>query len=254
MVLSILKGDRRGQPVSPRAPAGRRIYVIGDIHGRADLLRQIHDIILADAAGIGRTQLAVVYLGDYIDRGLESRQVLDLLLSQPLPGFEEIRLLGNHEQAMLDFLEDSGIGPAWLYYGGAATLYSYGINALARTPEGAERFDHLSSELAQALPPRHLGLLRDLELFHVEGDYLFVHAGIRPGVPIERQQREDLLYIRDDFLNYSDSHGHIVVHGHTITSGPDVRPNRIGIDTGAFATGRLTCLVLDGAERRFLQT
>jgi serine/threonine protein phosphatase 1 len=254
MVLSIFRADRRGQPVPPRAPAGRRIYVIGDIHGRADLLRQMQDMILADAAGIGHCQPVAVYLGDYIDRGLESRQVLDMLLNEPLSGFEEIRLLGNHEQAMLDFLEDSGIGPAWLYYGGAATLYSYGINAHARTPEGADRFAHLSSELARLLPRQHLGLLRELELHHIEGDYLFVHAGIRPGIPIERQQREDLLYIRDEFLNYSDSHGCIVVHGHTITSGPDVRPNRIGIDTGAFATGRLTCLVLDGVERRFLQT
>ena len=110
---------------------------------------------------------------------------------------------------------------------------------MARTPEGADRFAHLSSELVRALPPQHVGFLRELQLHHVEGDYLFVHAGIRPGVPLEDQQTEDLLYIRDDFLNYSDPHGHIVVHGHTITSGPDVRPNRIGIDTGAFATGRL---------------
>jgi serine/threonine protein phosphatase 1 len=254
MVLNLFKTDRRGQPVPPRAPAGRRIYVVGDIHGRADLLRRMQDMILADAVGIGRSQPVVVYLGDYIDRGLESRQVLDTLLNEPLPGFEEIRLLGNHEQAMMDFLEDAGIGPAWLYYGGAATLYSYGINAQARTPEGADRFAHLSAELGRALPRHHLSLLRELQLHHIEGDYLFVHAGIRPGIPLYDQQQEDLLYIRDDFLNYADPHEHIVVHGHTITSGPDVRPNRIGIDTGAFATGRLTCLVLDGAERRFLQT
>ena len=254
MMMNLFKTDRRGQPVPPRAPAGRRIYVIGDVHGRADLLRQMQDMVLADAANFGRCQPVVVYLGDYIDRGLESRQVLDMLLNEPLPGFEEIRLLGNHEQAMLDFLDDPGIGPAWLYYGGAATLYSYGINSHARTPEGADRFAHLSSELVRALPRQHVGFLRELQLHHVEGDYLFVHAGIRPGVPLEDQQTEDLLYIRDDFLNYSDPHGHIVVHGHTITSGPDVRPNRIGIDTGAFATGRLTCLVLDGAERQFLQT
>ncbi len=228
--------------------------MVGDIHGRADLVRQLHGLILADAAAHRNGRPVVVYLGDYVDRGLESRQVLDLLLEEPLSGFEEIRLLGNHEQAMLDFLEDPGIGPAWLHYGGAATLYSYGINAQARPPEGVERFAHLSAELARLLPPRHLQFLHRLKLHHVEGDYLFVHAGIRPGVPIERQQREDLLYIRDEFLNFSDSHGCIVVHGHTITADPDVRANRIGIDTGAFATGRLTCLVLDGAERRFLQT
>lgn len=253
-MLRLFNSERRAQPVPAQAPAGRQIYVVGDIHGRADLLRQMRGMILADATAHRNRQPVVVYLGDYVDRGLESRQVLDLLLEEPLPGFEEIRLLGNHEQAMLDFLEDPGIGPAWLYYGGAATLYSYGINAQARPPEGGERFAHLSVELARVLPPRHLQLLRRLKLHHVEGDYLFVHAGIRPGVPIERQQREDLLYIRDEFLNFSDSHGRIVVHGHTITAEPDVRANRIGIDTGAFATGRLTCLVLDGAERRFLQT
>ncbi|MCI0431432.1 MAG: serine/threonine protein phosphatase [Rhodospirillales bacterium] len=254
MVLQIFKSGPRAQPVPARAPAGRRIYVIGDIHGRADLLRQLRAMILSDAESHRNRRLVAVCLGDYVDRGLESRQVFDLLLDEPLSGFEEIRLLGNHEQAMLDFLEDPAIGPAWLYYGGAATLYSYGINAQARPPEGAERFAHLSAELARQLPARHLEFLRRLALYHVEGDYLFVHAGIRPGVPIERQQREDLLYIRDEFLNFPDSHGHIVVHGHTITADPVVRANRIGIDTGAFATGRLTCLVLDGGERRFLQT
>ena len=254
MVLGLFKSERRAQPVPACGPGGRRIYVIGDIHGRADLLRQIHAMILADAADHRNRQPVVVYLGDYVDRGLESRQVIDLLLDDPLPGFEEVCLLGNHEQAMLDFLEDAGIGPAWLYYGGAATLYSYGINAQVRPPEGQERFSYLSAELARVLPAGHLSFLRRLSLHHVEGDYLFVHAGIRPGLPMERQQQEDLLYIRDEFLNFPDSHGLIVVHGHTITADPDVRPNRIGIDTGAFATGRLTCLVIDGDERRFLQT
>jgi serine/threonine protein phosphatase 1 len=254
MVLRLFKPERRARPVPAQAPAGRRIYVVGDIHGRADLVRQLHGMILADAGAYRSRQRVVVYLGDYVDRGLESRQVFDLLLDEPLAGFERVHLLGNHEQAMLDFLQDPGIGPAWLYYGGAATLYSYGINAQARPPEGAERFAHLSAELARLLPPRHLAFLRRLVLHHVEGDYLFVHAGIRPGIPIERQQPEDILYIRDEFLAFNEPHGRIVVHGHTITNDPDVRPNRIGIDTGAFATGRLTCLVLDGAERRFIQT
>jgi serine/threonine protein phosphatase 1 len=254
MVLRLFKPERRARPVPAQGPAGRRIYVVGDIHGRADLLRQLHGIILADAGAHRTRQRVVVYLGDYVDRGLESRQVLDMLLDEPLHGFEQVHLLGNHEQAMLDFLEDPAIGPAWLYYGGAATLYSYGINAQARPPEGAERFAHLSAELGQLLPSRHVRFLRRLSLYHMEGDYLFVHAGIRPGVAIERQKADDLLYIRDEFLNFREPHERIVVHGHTITNDPDVRPNRIGIDTGAFATGRLTCLVLDGPERRFLQT
>ncbi len=254
MVRGLFKSERRARPVPAQAPTGRRIYVVGDIHGRADLLRQLHAMILDDAAAPQDRQRVVVYLGDYVDRGLESRQVLDLLLDEPLAGFEQVLLLGNHEQAMLDFLDSPSIGPAWLYYGGAATLYSYGINAQGRPPEGVERFVHLSAELGRLLPPRHLRFLRRLVLHHIEGDYLFVHAGIRPGLPIERQQPEDILYIRDEFLNFTETHGQIVVHGHTITNNPDVRPNRIGIDTGAFATGRLTCLMLDGAERRFIQT
>jgi serine/threonine protein phosphatase 1 len=254
MVLRLFRTERRARPVPAQAPAGRRIYVVGDIHGRADLLAQMHGLIQDDASRHRSRHRVVVYLGDYVDRGLESRQVIDMLLEEPLSGFEQIHLLGNHEQAMLDFLEDPSIGPAWLYYGGAATLYSYGINAQAKPPEGAERFANLSVELARLLPPLHLRFLRRLALHHIEGDYLFVHAGVRPGVPIERQQPEDLLYIRDEFLNFADTYGRIVVHGHTITNDPDVRPNRIGIDTGAFATGRLTCLVLDGPERRFIQT
>src|SRR5262249_20590664 len=152
MVLRIFKAEQRAEPLPAQAPAGRRIYVIGDIHGRADLLRQLHQMILTDA-GRHPHQPVAVYLGDYIDRGLESRQVLDMLLEERLPGFEVITLLGNHEQAMLEFLEQPHVGPAWLYYGGAATLYSYGINAQAHPPDGVERFQHLSQELQHLLPP-----------------------------------------------------------------------------------------------------
>lgn len=264
MVLRLFKPDRRPQPVHAQVPAGRRVYVIGDIHGRADLLADLHRRILENAAkhrpsGPGepereRTELVAVYLGDYVDRGMESRQVIDMLLARPLPGFRAVHLLGNHEQAMLDFQEDPSIGPAWMQYGGAATLFSYGINVQARLPAGVERLAHLSAELKRTLPQRHLAFLRSLALMHEEGDYLFVHAGIRPGVPLDRQDRDDLLQIRDEFLGSDLSHGKIVVHGHTITERPDVRHNRIGIDTGAFATGRLTCLVLEGTSRALLQT
>jgi len=264
MVLRLFKPDRRPQPAHAQVPAARRIYVIGDIHGRADLLADLHRRILEDAAehrsagkdepGHGRAAHVAVYLGDYVDRGLESRQVIDMLLGRPLPGFQTVYLLGNHEQAMLDFQEDPAIGPAWMQYGGAATLFSYGINVQARLPAGVERLAHLSAELKRALPPRHLAFLRSLALMHEEGDYLFVHAGIRPGVPLDRQDRDDLIQIRDEFLGSDLNHGKIIVHGHTITERPEVRHNRIGIDTGAFATGRLTCLVLEGTSRALLQT
>jgi serine/threonine protein phosphatase 1 len=243
--------ERAGPP--PTVPAGARVYAVGDIHGRAGLLSEMHGLILADAATSDAERRVVVYLGDYVDRGLESRQVVDVLLDEPLPGFESVHLKGNHEEFMLVFLEDTGVGTGWLNNGGNATLYSYGVG-LDEAAGVAERLEAARVDLASKLPPRHLGFLGSLRLTHEEGDYLFVHAGIRPGIPLERQHEEDILWIRDDFLDSTRDHGKIIVHGHSITTDPEVRPNRIGIDTGAFGSGTLTCLVLEGAEREFLLT
>lgn len=234
-------------------PAGARVYAVGDIHGRADLLSEMHGLILADAAASDAERRVVVYLGDYVDRGLESRQVVDLLLDEPLAGFESVHLKGNHEEFMLVFLEDTGVATGWLNNGGNATLYSYGVG-LGDAASMAERVEAAQADLAGKLPPRHLRFLDSLRLSHEEGDYLFVHAGIRPGIPLERQREEDILWIRDDFLDSTRDHGKVIVHGHSITSEPEVLPNRIGIDTGAFGSGTLTCLVLEGAERDFLFT
>ncbi len=243
--------ERSGPP--PAVPAGARVYAVGDIHGRADLLAELHGLILADAAASDAERRVVVYLGDYVDRGLESRQVVDLLLDEPLPGFESVHLKGNHEEFLLVFLEDTGVGAGWLNNGGNATLYSYGVG-LGEGVSMAERLEAAQADLADKVPQRHLRFLESLSLTHEEGDYLFVHAGIRPGIPLERQREEDMLWIRDDFLGSGRDHGRIVVHGHSITSEPEVLPNRIGIDTGAFASGTLSCLVLEGAEREFLMT
>jgi calcineurin-like phosphoesterase family protein len=239
--------------VAPEVPAGTRVYAIGDIHGRVDLLRQIHESIHFDAYRRQAPRNVIVYLGDYIDRGTDSPAVLDLLLDAPLPGFTSVHLKGNHEDSLLRFLADPSIGPAWLAYGGAATLLSYGV----RPPDGAARREEMmraQRDLARRLPERHRRFMAGLTLTHSEGDYLFVHAGVRPSVPIEQQIEEDLLWIRDEFLESDAEYGKIVVHGHTITKQPDVRRNRIGIDTGAFASGTLTALVLEGAEWGFLQT
>lgn len=234
-------------------PEGTRVYAVGDVHGRADLLDRLHESIRQDAAAAPTERRVLVHLGDYVDRGLGSREVLDRLAGDLLPGFERVDLIGNHDAWLLAFLDDPGIGPLWLANGGLETLLSYGVPRPADGPP-AERYARMSADLAAALPPEHLRVLRALVRTHREGDYLFVHAGIRPGVALADQREEDLLWIREPFLDDESDHGVIVVHGHTIAERPEVRDNRIGIDTGAFATGRLTCLVLEGGGYRFLQT
>ncbi len=253
MISALLKSLRRARPAPPATPEGRRIYAIGDIHGRADLLARLHETILADAHAAGPAQCVVVYVGDYVDRGLHVREVIDLLLDSALPGFESVHIKGNHEDMMLLFLDDAAAGPLWLANGGDATLASYGVGGW-RPPLDEEALDTLQARLREALPPRHEAFLRGLRTNHVEGDYLFVHAGLRPGVPLDRQTEHDLLWIREEFLGSRADHGKIVVHGHSINYQPEEFVNRIGIDTGAFATGHLTCLVLDGTQRWILAT
>ncbi len=236
-----------------RVPDNARVYAVGDIHGRADLLGRLHDLIRADASPFHHRRLVMVYLGDYIDRGPSSREVLDILLAPSLPGFETIHLKGNHEDLALGFLDDAQTGLDWTLVGGDATLMSYGA-ADGRRLRGSVDFATIQEKFHGRLPPAHLEFLRNLGSFHVEGDYLFVHAGVRPGRPMEDQDKMDLIWIRGDFLQSTVDHGRMVVHGHSITHEPEIRPNRIGIDTGAYATGRLTCLVLDGDKRSFLGT
>jgi serine/threonine protein phosphatase 1 len=241
------------QAVAPEVPPGSRVYAVGDIHGRADLLRALHRLIQEDAGRCQAPRKVVVYLGDYIDRGMESPGVIDLLLDAPLPGFESVYLKGNHEDTLLQFLDDASIGAAWLLYGGAETLQSYGIRP-PRTAGGEEDLARAQRELREKLPERHRRFMAGLELTRAEGDYLFAHAGVRPGVPLDQQIPEDLLWIRDEFLQSDAEFGKVVVHGHSITASPDVQHNRIGIDTGAFASGTLTSLVLEGTDWAFLQT
>jgi serine/threonine protein phosphatase 1 len=241
-------------PRRAAVPAGARVYAIGDIHGRADLLREMHGLIHADAAAHPAERRVVVYLGDYVDRGDESRQVIDLLLDEPLDGFESVYLLGNHERTMLDFLHDISVAQSWFLYGGIETLASYGVRLDRRMPSEAACYTQAQLDLRRTLPPRQLAFLHALKLLHSEGDYLFAHAGIRPGVALDAQDERDVIWIRGEFLDSAADHGKIVVHGHTITDSPETRPNRIGIDTGAFASGRLTCLALQDEWRGFLST
>ncbi|MGH6933086.1 MAG: metallophosphoesterase family protein [Dongiaceae bacterium] len=238
----------------PLTPPGTRLYAIGDIHGRVDLLGRMHQLIQDDMAANPRDRQVIVYLGDYIDRGPDSAEVIELLLRSPVPGCQAVHLLGNHEDSLLRFLDDVEVGSAWLYYGGIATLVAYDIDVGEYPWRNEIEMMRLQAELRRRLPARHRRFLQGLPLSHTEGDFMFVHAGVRPGVPLDRQVREDVLWIRDEFLASPADHGKIVVHGHTISPDPENLSNRIGIDTGAYATGRLTCLVLDGASRSFMGT
>ena len=209
-------------------------------------------MIEEDAAAHDAQRKLIIYLGDYVDRGPDSRAVLNLLIDEPLEGFERVFLKGNHEESLLQFLSDDQVATAWMTYGGDATLFSYGV----RPPDLTKPDDLAQARraLVEKLPPEHLVFLHDTKLLHIEGDYVFVHAGLRENVALSEQQAKDMLWIRDEFLNSSADFGKLVVHGHTITDAPEIRRNRIGIDTGAFATGCLTCLVLQGTSRSFLAT
>jgi serine/threonine protein phosphatase 1 len=241
-----------GQPA--RVPPGVCVYAIGDIHGRADLLEVMHRQIMVDSEQLTPgTDKLVLYVGDYVDRGLESRQVIDQLLARPLRGFHSVYLLGNHDAWLLSFLIDARIGTTWLRYGGDATLHSYGIRLRLPVDE-PEYYEDLQLELRERLPRPHIEFLEELELSYETGDYLFVHAGVRPSLPLDRQTADDLLWIREPFLSSRRDLGKVVVHGHTVEAEPAVRANRIGIDTGACWTGCLTCLVLEEGRYRFLNT
>jgi serine/threonine protein phosphatase 1 len=231
--------------------AETRAYVIGDIHGRSDLLDRMVEEIARDLERSPVAEGLTVTLGDYVDRGPDSKGVLDRLASNPFPT-KYIALRGNHEALFEAFLRDPTVASQWRRFGGLETLHSYGVPVAAVMI--GKGFEEASSALRQSVPQEHFSFLGSLRFSLALGDYFLCHAGVRPGVPLEQQRPEDLLWIREEFLNSRMGFGKIVVHGHTPTASPEVLPTRINIDTGAFATGRLTCLVLEGKSRRFLST
>jgi serine/threonine protein phosphatase 1 len=253
MLRKLFGAGKKPTAAAMAVPEGWRLYVVGDIHGRVDLLQRIRDRIREDAAQAGSVKKRIIFLGDYVDRGEASRHVIDLLLDEPLDGFETVFLTGNHEEMMLGFLDNAAIGAMWLHNGGDATLFSYGVR-MGNSTGIDQRFIEMRRSLEEKMPERHLAFLRDLKLYHIEGDYLFVHAGIQPGLPVDQQVSEDLLWIRDEFLYSEADHGYCVVHGHTVVTQPEFLPNRIAIDTGAYFSNTLTCLVLEGHSQRTLHT
>ena len=194
MLLDFFRRRRARSSAAPSVPPGTRVYAVGDVHGELAALTRLVEEIREDAAGAVVERRVLVFLGDYVDRGLDSRGVVDFLLAGPAPGFETVFLKGNHDAWLLAFLDDAGAGPGWLDAGGQATLLSYGVVQPAGL-RGAARFERLREDFARALPASHRVFLEGLALRHVEGDYAFVHAGVRPGVALEAQQERDLLWI-----------------------------------------------------------
>ena len=234
-----------------RLPDGERVYAVGDVHGHLGCLDRIEAKIVADISDRPPIGCAtVIFLGDYIDRGDDSRGVIERLTSRRFAGLPARFLIGNHEDAMLHFLASPRDSADWLSFGGAATLASYGIRVGGSPAAG--HMSSLAEQLGKALPESHLQFLRDLELFILIGDFLFVHAGIRPNVALQRQTRRDMLTIREPFLSHHDVMPWRVVHGHTIVDVPTIARNKISLDTGAYATGSLTCAAIEGNEVRIL--
>lgn len=234
----------------PRMPEGIRIYAVGDIHGRLDLLEEVHAKMIADVANGDARQIIQIFVGDYVDRGASSKGVINWLLAPPPDGWQRFCLKGNHEAIVLDFLEDAKVFKMWGRLGGLETLHSYGVD-LARSHE-EDFWPELRDGFAEKLPEMHREFYSNLLNFKEIGDYFFVHAGVRPGVPLDQQVEQDLLWIRKKFLSSNQDFGKFIVHGHTPVAEPEVLPNRINIDTGAYISDRLTCLVLEGEEQRFL--
>ena len=228
-----------------------RLYIIGDIHGRADLLDRMVEKIQNDVAQYGEVESLTVTLGDYVDRGPDSRGVLERLSRNPFP-MPYVGLRGNHEALMEAFLKDASIANHWRRLGGLETLHSYGV-PIHELMVG-KGFEAAARALKAAIPQSHLRFLSSLESYVTIGKLFLCHAGVRPDVPLERQKVEDLMWIRDEFLKSEVEFGKIIIHGHTPMEWPEVRRNRVNIDTGAFSTGRLTCLVIDGEQSRFLYT
>ena len=227
----------------PHLPEGVRIYAIGDVHGRADLLDSVLSRIDAHTAAYPVVRPIHVLVGDYIDRGPASCEVLELLITCA-QGREMVFLRGNHETFMLEFLQNPAVFRDWGKMGGIETLMSYGLKPTINADPAAQK--DLASALNSVLPKAHRDFLDSLISSFSCGHFFFAHAGVRPGVPLAKQRDDDLLWIRDDFLLYEEDFGKIVVHGHTPVRELDIRPNRINIDTGAYATGRLTCLIIEG--------
>jgi serine/threonine protein phosphatase 1 len=255
MIRSLLSRLGQARPAAPREerlPPGVRVYAIGDVHGRADLLDRLYAEIAADLKARPAEKVMEVFLGDYVDRGPNSKDVIDWMLTGPRVAHKRICLRGNHELMMQAFLEDASVIGSWGQFGGLETLYSYGVKV--KLPLGEHLYQEVQQAFRAALPESHAEFLRSLRPMASVGGYFFAHAGVNPAKPLAVQIESDLYWIREPFLRHHRRLEKVVVHGHTPVEEPEVEVHRIGIDTGAYITGRLTCAVLDGSEVSFLST
>ncbi|MEO9971479.1 MAG: metallophosphoesterase family protein [Hyphomonadaceae bacterium] len=235
-------------------PDGICVYAFGDVHGRADLLERLFDKVEADINAHAKDEnIVLVFLGDYIDRGFQSRDVIDFLLSDRVSKYQCIFLKGNHEEALMKFMQEPSFGPRWAGYGGLETLTSYNVRP-PRIRTAGEEWVAACDALNEAMPAEHRRFFNTLEISATIGDYVFVHAGLKPGTPIEEQVEDDALWIREEFLNDKSSFGLIVVHGHTPISAPYRDFRRIGIDTGAYLSGKLTAACFMRSDVKFIST
>lgn len=252
MIKALSQLFRAAAPVAQRAsaPKGQRWYVIGDIHGRCDLFEALAAAIEADDAAAGPAETTVVLLGDLVDRGPDSAGVI--ARARDWQERRSVRVLaGNHEEMFLESFEDTEMLRHFLRHGGRETVLSYGLN---RERYNAMSLAELQAEMARIVPAGDREFLANAEEWIEVGEYLLVHAGINPLVPLAEQRRSDLLWIRNRFLDHGEPFSHVVVHGHTIFDEVEDAGTRIGIDTGAYRTGRLTALVLEGSARRTIQS
>lgn len=237
------------------APPGEAIYAIGDVHGHLSLLEKLLDKIDSDAQSLPEgTKPVLVFLGDYIDRGLQSKQVIDLLIGGRLDDYETVFIAGNHEEALLNFASEPSFGARWANFGGAETLFSYGVTPPMRmSGEESEWLDAWKA-FKSAIPDEHMQFFASLQHYHIRGDFIFVHAGLRPGVAFNDQKPQDMMWIRDRFLKDKATFSKLVVHGHTPSRHPELDHRRLGLDTGAYSTGILTAARLIGLEIKIIST
>ena len=229
------------------APQGMRLYAIGDVHGRLDLLAAMHRAIDAELARDGAADWRIIHLGDYVDRGPDAKGILDFLIDKRARDPRIVCLGGNHEQGLLDFLVMPSADGLFVRFGGAETARSYGVDLMAGSIGTVHR------ALAAAIPPGHMEFVKNLPLSASFGDFFFCHAGIRPDTPLDRQEAHDLIWIRDEFLSHAGLYDKVIVHGHTPGRAADVRPNRVNLDSYACGTGRLSALAVEGGAKRILE-
>ncbi len=239
---------------APPSTGGRLVYAVGDVHGRADLLSTLVRELVRDAEASAPAQPPLlVFLGDYVDRGPGAAEVVETILDLTRGSQFEVRALkGNHEEALLQFLDAAAFGVTWAEHGGSSTLASYGVQPPAARTD-LEAWARARDAFDAALPPHHRDFYTGLELMVEVGGYAFVHAGVRPGVPLARQAEKDLLWIRGEFLQAPGPFGKVIVHGHTPMEAPQVTRHRLGLDTGAYATGVLTAARLDETGQKIIQ-